>query len=404
MGEESMDREATAEETSAVAGLLREAMQAGALGFTTTYGPQHIGYQGRPLACRQASRDEITAYSHVLRDLDKGIIEVNLNDTPGVVTEEDFSLLDLFLTESGRPVTWLALLLRDDQPDLCRNTLAQTKSLLERGARPQVSCRPLIVQIDLRNPFAFANLPEWKPLFNQPPEVQIKYYRDKAFRDAFRNQLRDGYIFRLDTYFKRLEVKEVRSEALKGLVGKSVDTIARERGADPVDTFFDICIEDDLAIDFTLEAMNSNEDGLRELIRNPQTLIGLSDGGAHVDMLCDAGYCTYLLGHWVRDVQALTLERAVQRISSEPADLFGLAGRGRIAVGQAADFAVFDYETVGSDKRPEMRNDLPGGGRRMVMPARGMQYTIVNGEVLFDDQKHTGALPGQVLRSTAHTS
>ena len=404
MGEESMDREATAEETSAVAGLLREAMQAGALGFTTTYGPQHIGYQGRPLACRQASRDEITAYSHVLRDLDKGIIEVNLNDTPGVVTEEDFSLLDLFLTESGRPVTWLALLLRDDQPDLCRNTLAQTKSLLERGARPQVSCRPLIVQIDLRNPFAFANLPEWKPLFNQPPEVQIKYYRDKAFRDAFRNQLRDGYIFRLDTYFKRLEVKEVRSEALKGLVGKSVDTIARERGADTVDTFFDICIEDDLAIDFTLEAMNSNEEGLRELIRNPQTLIGLSDGGAHVDMLCDAGYCTYLLGHWVRDVQALTLERAVQRISSEPADLFGLAGRGRIAVGQAADFAVFDYETVGSDKRPEMRNDLPGGGRRMVMPARGMQYTIVNGEVLFDDQKHTGALPGQVLRSTAHTS
>ncbi len=404
MGEESMDREATAGETSAVAGLLREAMQAGALGFTTTYGPQHIGYQGRPLACRQASRDEITAYSHVLRDLDKGIIEVNLNDTPGVVTEEDFSLLDLFLTESGRPVTWLALLLRDDQPDLCRNTLAQTKSLLERGARPQVSCRPLIVQIDLRNPFAFANLPEWKPLFNQPPEVQIKYYRDKAFRDAFRNQLRDGYIFRLDTYFKRLEVKEVRSEALKGLVGKSVDTIARERGADPVDTFFDICIEDDLAIDFTLEAMNSNEEGLRELIRNPQTLIGLSDGGAHVDMLCDAGYCTYLLGHWVRDVQALTLERAVQRISSEPADLFGLAGRGRIAVGQAADFAVFDYETVGSDKRPEMRNDLPGGGRRMVMPARGMQYTIVNGEVLFDDQKHTGALPGQVLRSTAHTS
>ena len=145
--------------------------------------------------------------------------------------------------------------------------------------------------------------------------------------------------------------------------------------------------------------MNSNEDGLRELITNPQTLIGLSDGGAHVDMLCDAGYCTYLLGHWVREKQALTLERAVQRITPEPADLFGLAGRGRIAVGQAADFAVFDYATVGSDKRPEMRNDLPGGGRRMVMPARGMQYTIVNGEVLFDDQKHTGALPGQVLRS-----
>jgi N-acyl-D-aspartate/D-glutamate deacylase len=103
----------------------------------------------------------------------------------------------------------------------------------------------------------------------------------------------------------------------------------------------------------------------------------------------------------VRERQALTLERAVQRITSEPADLFGLHQRGRIAVGKAADFAVFDLASVGSDKRPVMWNDLPAGGRRMVMPARGMHYTIVNGEVLFEDQKHTGALPGQVLRSTS---
>ena len=128
-------------------------------------------------------------------------------------------------------------------------------------------------------------------------------------------------------------------------------------------------------------------------------MVGLSDGGAHVDMLCDAGYCTYLLGTWVRDRQALTLEHAVRRITSEPAAFYGMTTRGKIATGMAADFAIFDYNTVGSARRGEMRADLPGGGRRLVMPAQGVQYTIVNGEVLFDDGKHTGAMPGQVLRS-----
>jgi N-acyl-D-aspartate/D-glutamate deacylase len=400
MGEESMEREATDDETRSIVGLLREAMQAGALGFSTTFGPQHIGYQGRPLACRQASRAELTAYCNVLRDLGRGIVELNLNDSPGLVTEEEYTLLELFLEQSGRPVTWLSLLQRDDQPELCRATLEQTAPLLARGARPQVSCRPLIVQIDLRNPFAYANLPEWKVVFNRPPEEQMKHYRNPEFRAAFRRHLQGDYIFKLDTYFKRLEVKEVRNPALRGLVGKSIESIAAERGADPVDTFFDINVEDGLGCDFSLEALNSEEAGVRELINHPQTLIGLSDGGAHVDMLCDAGYCTYLLGTWVRERQAMTLERAVQRITSEPADLFGISDRGRIEVGKAADFAIFDTETVGSDKRPEMWHDLPAGGRRMVMPARGMHYTVVNGEVLFEEQKHSGALPGQVLRGS----
>ncbi|MGE4650012.1 MAG: amidohydrolase family protein, partial [Myxococcota bacterium] len=188
-------------------------------------------------------------------------------------------------------------------------------------------------------------------------------------------------------------------ESLQGLLGKTVFEVARERGSDPVDTLLDIALEGDLEVDFSMEALNSDEEALAHLVTHDQTLIGLSDGGAHVDQLCDAGYCTWLLGHWVRDKQAMSLEYAVRRITSEPADFFGLHDRGRIAVGKAADFAIFDLETVGSDRRPEMRHDLPAGGRRMVMQARGMQYTIVNGEILFEGQKHTGALPGQVLRS-----
>ena len=128
-------------------------------------------------------------------------------------------------------------------------------------------------------------------------------------------------------------------------------------------------------------------------------MIGLSDGGAHVDMLCDAGYCTYLLGKWVRERQAVTLEFAIKRITSEPADFFGVKDRGRLLPGMAADITILDYNTVDSAKRAEMRKDLPGGGRRLVMTAQGIEYTVVNGKVLYEHGHHLGDLPGQVLRS-----
>jgi N-acyl-D-aspartate/D-glutamate deacylase len=392
MGEESMEREASADETARIAELLRDAMNAGALGFSTTFGPQHIGYQGRPLACRLASRGEIEAYCGVLRELGKGTIELNLNARPGEVDADEEELIELFMTASGRPVTWLAMLVGDDRPEQCRQTLEQTKALLERGARPQVSCRPFIMQLSLANPFAFASQPAWQPVFNKSREEQLAIYRDPAFRESVRGSMQAGF-------FRRLDVHEVQNESLRGLVGRTIHEIAAERGAHPVDTLLDIACEGDLEVDFSMEAMNSNEDELAKLIAHEHTMIGLSDGGAHVDQLCDAGYCTYLLGHWVREKQTLTLEHAVQRITSEPADFFGLRDRGRLAVGKAADFAIFDPETVGSDRRAEMRHDLPAGGRRMVMQARGMQYTIVNGRVLFEQQKHTGELPGRVLRS-----
>ena len=150
---------------------------------------------------------------------------------------------------------------------------------------------------------------------------------------------------------------------------------------------------------FNYELFNSDESRIPELICDPRTMIGLSDGGAHVDSICDAGYATYLLGTWVRDQQVMTLERAIQRITSEPAALFGITQRGRIAPGLAADFAIFDLTTIGSNKTGEMRYDLPGGGRRLVVPARGVEYTIVNGEVLFEHGTDTGARAGVVLHS-----
>ena len=397
MGEESMDRAATPEETARIKALIKEAVAAGAFGFSTTNVAQHIGYQGRPIACRQASRDELTAYCNALRELDKGVIELALTNNVSIVDESEHALLDMLLAESGRPVTWLALLNRDDQPDATLNTLRAMEPLFQRGAVPQVTCRPLIIQIDLRKPFIFANLPCWKPAFDQPVEQQQAFYRDANFRAAFRKEMERPKVF--TGKWERAIVHEAGRPDMQALIGKSVAEIAEQRGKDGLDTFLDLCIEDDLQLQYTYELFNADEDRIPELITHDQTMVGLSDGGAHVDMLCDAGYCTYLIGTWVRDRQAMTLEHAVKRITSEPAAFYGMTTRGTIAPGLAADFAIFDYDTIGSARRGEMRSDLPGGGRHLVMPAQGVQYTIVNGEVLFEDGTHTGAMPGQVLRS-----
>ncbi|HTT75188.1 MAG TPA: amidohydrolase family protein [Candidatus Binataceae bacterium] len=397
MGEESMERAATRGETTQIKALIKEAVAAGAFGFTTTAIAQHIGYKGRPLACRNASRDEFKAYANALKELGRGAMELALTKSASVLDDEEYEFLDLLLTESERPVTWLALVNRDDQPEACQDSLRKAEPLIRRGAIPQVTCRPLIIQIDLRNPFIFANLTSWNPVFNQPVEVQEKVYRDPGFRQAFRKELERPAVF--NGKWERLDVKEVFNPAMKPLEGKNVAEVAKQRGKDGVDTFLDLALEDNLRIQFTMALFNADEDRIPELINDSRVMVGLSDGGAHVDMLCDAGYCTYLLGTWVRDRQVMSLERAIKRLTSEPADFFGIKNRGRLLPGMAADVVVFDYNTIGSARRGEMRNDLPGGGRRIVMPSRGIEHVIVNGQALYHEGKAGETLPGQVLRS-----
>jgi N-acyl-D-aspartate/D-glutamate deacylase len=254
--------------------------------------------------------------------------------------------------------------------------------------------------MDLRNPFSFADMAMWGPVFNQPAEKQKEFYRDRAFRAAFRRELRQPHLFQ--GKWNRVEVLAVTNPALKPSEGRTVAQIAEERHKDPLDTFFDLALADDLNIQYSIQ--QSHEAGIRQLVSDSRTMIGLSDGGAHVNMLCDAGYCTYLLGTWVRERRAMTLEQAIKRITSEPADFFGIRDRGRLKAGLPADIAIFDERRVGSAKRARMQNDLPGGGRRLVMPAEGIEYTIVNGDVLYEHGSHSGYLPGRVLRSGANGS
>jgi N-acyl-D-amino-acid deacylase len=194
-------------------------------------------------------------------------------------------------------------------------------------------------------------------------------------------------------------VHEVRSPKLKHLEGRTVAEIAAERGVDGVDALLDVTLADDLDNEFTLQSFNTRVDRMVEILRNRDVLLGLGDGGAHLDMLCDSGYPSYVLGTWVREHGALTLEEAVRRMTSDPADFFGIGDRGRLREGLAADVTIFDPRTVGSVGRPERRYDLPGGAKRMVIRSQGIEYTLVNGEVTWMKGELTGAAAGQVLRS-----
>ncbi|MGD9616577.1 MAG: amidohydrolase family protein [Alphaproteobacteria bacterium] len=396
MGEASMERGANPDETAKIAALVREAVDAGAFGFSTTVLNQHMGYQARPLACRNANRDELKAYSNVLKEAGKGTIEIALTQKISVLSDEEEDLLGFLVRESNRPVTFLALFQRDDIPEACPET--RRRAAAYPGATPQTSPLALTREINMRNPFSFASFKTWGRVFaDKSEQAQRAVYADPEFRAAFREELKQATGFSGD--WRRITVHEVQKPELKQYEGKTIADVAKMRGKDPLDTFLDLALEDGLDIGYVLAQFNVNEKLVADNLTDPGVLIALGDGGAHVDMLCDAGYPTFLLGTWVRDRQIMTLEQAVQRLTAQPADLFGIKGRGRLAVGQAADIAIFDPDTIGSASRGERRFDLPGGAKRMVMPSRGVEYTIVNGTVAYAGGRATGATSGAVLRS-----
>jgi N-acyl-D-aspartate/D-glutamate deacylase len=397
MGDASMERGATPAETARIAALLGEAMDAGAFGFSSTILNQHLGFGGRPLACRNASREELKAYAGELRKRGKGAIEVALTRQIGVLEQDQCELLDFLLDESSRPVTFIALFDRDDISEAVRDTLRRAAPMIAKGARPQTSPLPLTREIDMHSPFAFAAFPSWKRVFEDKSAAALKQvYADPGFRNRFREDLKNPMGF---GNWERITLHEVRSPQLKRFEGRTVAEIGRAEGKDGVDTLLDLTLADDLALEFTMASYNTRVDRMAELLNNPAILIGLGDGGAHVDMLCDSGYPTYLLGTWVRERGVLGMEEAVRRLTSDPADLFGIRDRGRIRAGLAADIAIFDPATVGSSNRGERRHDLPGGGKRMVMPSRGVRHTIVNGVPVWADGAQVDAGAGRVLRS-----
>jgi N-acyl-D-aspartate/D-glutamate deacylase len=395
MGEASFERAATGDEIATMRRLLREALEAGAFGFTTTTSRNHVGYQGRPLACRNASREELIGVAEGLRDAGRGAIEIILN-SGGMyaVGDEDVELLRQLTRATGRPVTWLALFAHPGDPGFHDQTFAKLGDLVKQ-AIPQVTPRPIMSQGDLKSPTMFGSFVSWQRAFNRTPAEQIALYRDPEFREAFRQELESR---KRSHMWGQMRVLEVGRPELSGHVGRTLEEIAAAQGKRPVDAYFDLGIADDLETRFQSSTFNFDPAGIERLITDDRCLIGLSDGGAHVDFICDVGYATALLDLWVRKRQALTLEKAVHKLTQVPATVFGIPDRGVLAEGKVADLVLFDPDTV-SAKTPRYAYDLPCNGRRLVAESEGIKATFVAGTQLYDEGKHSGAMPGRVLRS-----
>ncbi|MDP6952613.1 MAG: amidohydrolase family protein, partial [Alphaproteobacteria bacterium] len=261
MGDDSMERAATEQETTQIRDLIAEAMTAGAFGFSSTVLNQHVGFQGRPLACRNASHTELKAYANVLKVMGKGAIEIALTRQIGVLDDEQCDMLDFLLEESGRPVTFIALFDRDDIPEAVRDTLRRAAPMIAKGARPQTSPLPLTRDINMRNPFTFAAFPSWGQVFEDTSKAsQRAIYADAGFRDRFREDLKRPQTV---INWNRLVLHEAHTEEIKHFEGQSVADIARAWGKDEVDAFLDVAVADDLACEYTYASFNTRPDRMR---------------------------------------------------------------------------------------------------------------------------------------------
>ncbi len=243
-------------------------------------------------------------------------------------------------------------------------------------------------------------MPSWRPAFNRSREEQLALYSSNRFREQFRDDLkaRRGAFF--NGQWEAVSVARVAKEEHKPLLNKSIRQVAELQRKDPVDAFLDLAIAENLELGITVQLINADQNAVAKLITRPEVMIGLSDAGAHVSQHCEAGSPTYMLREWVYKRPVMSLETAIKRLTSEPADFLGLKNKGAIRVGMDADLVVFDPATV-STRPLEWVNDLPGGAPRLIERSQGIIYSMVSGEVVFANNEYQGVMPGRVLKPTA---
>lgn len=394
MGEASTERAATADEIATMKKLVREAMDAGAIGFGTSVSVSHNGYGGKPVPSRQATVEEMDSLVSVMGELKRGLMQITIG--------RDFSTKAM--AEVSRkynvPVTWTALLSYLYGPGGHRKQLDLAAEQRKSGAIviPQVSCRPLNFELTFAEPFIFDVMKFMNELAIEDaksPGARRRAYADPAWREKLRSEVTP--LFR--QWWDRTTIAWAPSA--RELEEMPLSAAAAKLGKDPVDLALDLSLDNDLQARFRVAVMNFDEKEVAELITDPHTIIALSDAGAHANQLCDACYSTYLLGHWVRDKKTFTVEQAVHNLTQRPAEMFGITDRGVLAEGRPADVVIFDPATVGPGPLKRVY-DLPAGADRLVAEANGIEAVIVNGQLVRQNNKDMVAandkLPGRLLR------
>ena len=411
MGERGANNEpATPEDIERMAVIVRDGMEAGALGFSTSRTIMHKAASGDPMPGTFAAEDELFGLGRVLGDLGKGIFELAPVGAAGedvIGAREEMDWMRRLSAEIGRPVSF-AMLQVDAEPTLWRDLLDESQKAVAEGAQvyPQIAGRPFGMLVGHQTEYhPFRDRPTYEGLMDLPFEERIARLGEPEIREAILSEKVEyddpmsAYV--MASFHKLFPLGEKPN--YEPAAEDSVAGIAEREGRSPEDVLYDCMLGQEgreLLLFPLLNYSDGNCDPIYEMIQHPRAVLGLGDGGAHCGIICDASIQTFMLSHWVRDRDRgpkLPVELVVQRMTSDTANLYGLRDRGLIAPGYKADLNVIDLDTVGL-KLPEMVFDLPAGGRRLIQRADGYRYTLVNGQVTMRDGAPTGKLPGRLIR------
>jgi N-acyl-D-aspartate/D-glutamate deacylase len=373
MGDDAYERKATDAEIAAMAKSVREAMEAGAVGLASSFAPTHVGKGGKPVCSRLGGPEELLPLAMELGKLGRGVIESTLG--AGFAFDEVYD----FQRKVGVPITYTALLAN---PGLWQHGSKVHAEQRKQGTDvwPQISTRTITLQVQLKSPFPFDQAACFAELYAEAPEVREQRYRDPSWRARAEKELENTA---LATNWENFELAE--SAVHSDLIDRKLVDIAKERGVSPFDAMVELSLDEKLETRFRYIQANYDAEGVLHLLQQEQMAMGLSDAGAHVGMLCDAPLPTDLLGKWVRERGAIPLEKAVAKLTSEPASIFRFEDRGVLREGAHADICVFDPARVAPGPIRRVR-DFPADADRLTADApEGIVHVLVNGTPIHED-------------------
>lgn len=416
MGEASTGGRARPEQVESMTRMLRDALSAGGLGFSSSQAHTHSDGDGNPVPSRHADNSELMALAAAVSHHAGTTLELIVPGCLGRLSDEEADLMAAMSLAADRPLNWNVLGVTSADPTGHEHQLSVSTRASERGATVMALTLPHQMQIRLSflSGFVLDGLPGWRDTFALPVPERTAALRDPSVRRRLAAGARseEAGLLRGLARWDRMLLAETFSPANDGLSGLSVSAAAEQRGVDlsagpdaAFDFLLDIIIADGLRTGLQPPTMTENPDDWKlraEVWQDPRTVVGGSDAGAHLDMMCGAIYSTSLLGDAVRERGLLTLEEAVRQLTDVPARLYGLKDRGRITEGWIADIAVFDPATVGHGPAHTL-DDLPGGASRLYADAHGVEHVLVNGSPVVEAGALTGETAGTLLRSGRDT-
>ena len=409
MGADAIGKEATAEQLDALAAVLRESLEAGGLGFSTTLSATHTDGDKQPVASRWATPDELVRLCTVVGEHEGTVLEGIVPGCLSTFSDEEIDLLSRMSAAARRSINWNVLTIDSRSPEKIEAQLRAADAAAAVGGRIVALTMPVLVPMNMsfRTHCAFMLIPGWGDVMTLPLEERMARLAEPAVRKDLLEKAtsKDAGVFRRLADFGRYVIGDTFSPENEGLSGRVVQDIADERGVEAFDALVDIALADELRTVLWPMPPDNDPDtwALRQRFwQDPRVMLGGSDAGAHLDRMCGAPYTTRFLGDCLHGRRLVPLERAVQMITEDPARLLGLRDRGTLVDGAHADVVVFDPETIGSEPAT-LVHDLPGDTPRLTAGSLGIRRVFVNGVETVVDGAATGALPGTVLRSGRDT-